>query len=177
MSDVAAHRWDASQSALPAWSLPRDAVDRIALPVEWPERVTRDWALGGSTGKGVRVCILDSGVDASHPRVGELESSVFITLGDDDFTSVSLAPFGFTLPFYTQTYSSVWVNANGSLTFNNGSGSFQSNSSEMIQNEPRIAGFWSDLNPSLGGTIQFVIDQRSSGSDCRRSPSTTSTTN
>jgi subtilisin family serine protease len=86
MSDVAAHRWDASQSALPAWSLPKDAVDRIALPGEWPERVTREWALGGATGKGIRVCILDSGVDATHPRVGELESEVVVTLGDDDET-------------------------------------------------------------------------------------------
>jgi subtilisin family serine protease len=84
MSDVAAHRWDASQSALPAWSLPKDAVDRIALPAEWPERVTREWALGGATGKGVRVCILDSGVDPSHPRVGELESAVVITLGESE---------------------------------------------------------------------------------------------
>ena len=32
--------------------------------LEWPERVTREWALDGATGKGVRVCILDSGVDA-----------------------------------------------------------------------------------------------------------------
>lgn len=86
MSDVAAHRWDASQSALPAWSLPKDAVDQIALQGEWPERVTREWALGGATGKGVRVCILDSGVDASHPLVGELESAVAISLGENEET-------------------------------------------------------------------------------------------
>ena len=78
------HGWDASQAALPAWSLPKDAVDRIALPVEWPEHVTREWALGGSTGAGVRVCILDSGVDSSHPAVGELESAVVISLGEDE---------------------------------------------------------------------------------------------
>jgi len=84
MSDVAAHASDASQSALPAWSLPKDAVDRIALPAEWPERVTREWALGGATGKGIRVCILDSGVDATHPLVGELESAVVISVGEDD---------------------------------------------------------------------------------------------
>ena len=84
MQDVAAHTWDASKTALPAWSLPKDAVDRIAVPADWPERVTREWALGGSTGAGVRVCILDSGVEASHPMVGGLESAVVISLGEED---------------------------------------------------------------------------------------------
>ena len=84
MTEVSAHAWDASKAALPAWSLPKDAVDRIALPVEWPEQVTRDWALGGATGTGVRICILDSGVEATHPLVGELESAVVISIGDDD---------------------------------------------------------------------------------------------
>ena len=69
---------------LPAWSLPAGAGERIAIGVEWPERVTREWAFGGSTGKGVRVCILDSGVDPSHPSVGELESAVAISIGDDE---------------------------------------------------------------------------------------------
>jgi subtilisin family serine protease len=84
VQDVGAHSWDASKSALPAWSLPKDAVDRIALPAHWPERVTRAWALEGSTGAGVRVCILDSGVDASHPLVGELDSAVVISVGEND---------------------------------------------------------------------------------------------
>ena len=84
MQDVAAHSWDAGKAALPAWSLPKDAVDRIALPTHWPERVTREWAFDGATGKGVRVCILDSGVEATHPLVGGLESAVVISMGDDD---------------------------------------------------------------------------------------------
>ena len=84
MSEVAAHGWDASQAALPAWSLPKDAVDRIALPTHWPERITREWAWGGSTGKGARVCILDSGVEAGHPLVGDLESAVTISLGENE---------------------------------------------------------------------------------------------
>ena len=84
MQDVTSHGGDAGKAALPAWSLPKDAVDRIALPTHWPERVTREWALGGSTGEGVRVCILDSGVDATHPLVGELESAVVISIGEDD---------------------------------------------------------------------------------------------
>ena len=84
MGEVSGHGWDASRPALPAWSLPKDAVERIALPSEWPERVTREWAFGGSTGKGARVCILDSGVDAEHPAVGGLDSAVVISLGEDE---------------------------------------------------------------------------------------------
>ena len=84
MTDVIAHSAEGSEAALPAWSLPKDAVDSIALPGDWPERVTREWALGGSTGKGARVCILDSGVEAGHPLVGDLESAVVISIGEDD---------------------------------------------------------------------------------------------
>ncbi|MGB2952553.1 MAG: S8 family serine peptidase [Gaiellaceae bacterium] len=69
---------------LPAWSLPADAVERIGIGVEWPERVTRDWAFGDSTGKGVRVCILDSGVEAGHPMVGDVEGAVAVSLDEDD---------------------------------------------------------------------------------------------
>jgi subtilisin len=81
---VLAHAWDASREALPAWSLPKDAVDRIALPSTWPERVTREWAWGDSTGEGVRVCILDSGVDGGHPLVRGLESAVTISVDEND---------------------------------------------------------------------------------------------
>jgi subtilisin len=69
---------------LPAWSLPADAVDRIAIPVEWPARVDREWAWGGSTGKGVRVCILDSGIEAGHPLVGEVQGAWSVAIGPDD---------------------------------------------------------------------------------------------
>jgi subtilisin len=69
---------------LPAWSLPADAVDRIAIPVEWPARVDREWAWGGSTGKGVRVCILDSGIEAGHPLVGEVKGAWSVAIGPDD---------------------------------------------------------------------------------------------
>jgi subtilisin family serine protease len=72
-----------SHEDLPAWSLPADAVERIALSANWPERVDREWAWGGSTGAGVRVCILDSGVEAAHPLVGALEGAVAVSIGDD----------------------------------------------------------------------------------------------
>src|SRR5436309_10279721 len=68
---------------LPAWSLPAAASAEIGIGVEWPERVTRDWALGGSTGAGVRVCILDSGVQPDHRLVGEVEGAVALRKTDE----------------------------------------------------------------------------------------------
>ena len=62
----------AEERNLPAWSLPAGSADLIKLDFDWPERVTRAWALEGATGKGVRVCILDSGVEPDHPQVGEI---------------------------------------------------------------------------------------------------------
>jgi subtilisin family serine protease len=82
----------AENESLPAWSLPADAVERIAIPVEWPERVTRDWAWGGSDGSGARVCILDSGVEAGHPLVGDVEEAVAVTVGEGD--EVEIVPDG-----------------------------------------------------------------------------------
>ncbi len=37
--------------------------------LELPTPVTKDWAWGGATGAGVRVAVIDSGVDANHPAV------------------------------------------------------------------------------------------------------------
>jgi subtilisin len=68
---------------LPAWSLSASGVHRIPLPLEWPQQITRDWAWGGSTGKGVRVCILDSGVERGHPLVGELDGAVVVEANAD----------------------------------------------------------------------------------------------
>jgi subtilisin family serine protease len=74
----------ASEEQLPAWSLPADSIETITLQTRWPERVTREWAWGGSTGKAVRVCVLDSGVEAGHPDVGKLDGAVAISVRDGE---------------------------------------------------------------------------------------------
>ena len=70
----------------PAWSLPREAAAQISLANPLPEKVDRAWAIEGSTGAGVRVCILDSGVERDHPLVGEIQSAVAISLGPEGET-------------------------------------------------------------------------------------------
>jgi subtilisin len=78
----------APERPLPAWSLPAGTAEALALPTQWPGRVTREWAWGGSTGKGVSVCILDSGIERGHPMVGELARAVAVEVGEGDEISV-----------------------------------------------------------------------------------------
>lgn len=73
---------------LPAWSLPAGSAETLALPTDWPGQVTRDWAWSGSTGKGVKVCILDSGVEAEHPLVAGIDGAVAVEVGENDEVTV-----------------------------------------------------------------------------------------
>jgi subtilisin family serine protease len=62
----------------PAWSGAfaagiLDDVDPLPLP-----RPTRTWAFDSATGRGVKVAVIDSGVDADHPRVHGIAGSVAI---------------------------------------------------------------------------------------------------
>jgi subtilisin len=41
--------------------------------------LTREWAWGGSTGAGVDVGVIDSGIEAGHPMVGEVTSAVALS--------------------------------------------------------------------------------------------------
>jgi len=79
----------ATERPLPAWSLPSGTAESLELPTEWPGQVTREWAWGGSTGKGIRVCILDSGIEGDHPMVGELAGAVAVEVGPDDEITVA----------------------------------------------------------------------------------------
>jgi len=68
---------------LPAWSIHAGSVEHVDLQGDWPSPLTREWAIDGATGAGVRVCILDSGIEAGHPLVGEIQRAVAIEIGDD----------------------------------------------------------------------------------------------
>jgi subtilisin len=68
---------------LPAWSLPAGAVEQIDLAAAWPEQVTRRWAWGSGDGAGVRVCVLDSGIELDHPLVGKVQRSLAVTRDGD----------------------------------------------------------------------------------------------
>ncbi|WP_052391245.1 S8 family peptidase [Streptomyces sp. NRRL B-24484] len=64
------------------WSLRGRSPADIPITADGPE-VTPEWAWGGSTGRGVRVCVVDSGVERDHPMVGPVDGS-FVVLKDED---------------------------------------------------------------------------------------------
>lgn len=71
---------------LPAWSEPF-AIDARARLVRAAglRQVDREWAWGGATGAGVKVAIIDSGVEGSHPVVGgRLVESVTVQIVDEE---------------------------------------------------------------------------------------------
>ena len=65
---------------MPAWSLTSAAATEIGITNPLPERVDAEWAFGGSSGEGVKVCILDSGVETGHPLVGDVSGAMVISL-------------------------------------------------------------------------------------------------
>lgn len=73
---------------LPAWSVDREEVLQAPLAAPWPLGDAREWAWGGSTGAGVRVCIVDSGVDERHPLVGAVKGAVTVVGSADGKLSI-----------------------------------------------------------------------------------------
>lgn len=80
----------------------------------------------------------------------DVSDHITLTLGDDAAQAVGI-PFAF--PYQGQTYSSVFVNANGNLTFGSGSTDFSESAAEFVSGPPRIAALWDDLSPQEGEVI------------------------
>lgn len=73
-----------TSSELPAWSEPfADPRRELRRPLRL-RGVTRDWAWGGATGAGVRVGIIDSGLENDHPELrGRVTQNVTVELAEE----------------------------------------------------------------------------------------------
>ena len=60
-------------TGLPAWSMATDG--HGPAPADLFAGIDADWAWGGADGHGVRVCVVDGGVDSSHPLVTPVDTS------------------------------------------------------------------------------------------------------
>jgi subtilisin len=74
----------------PAWSWQFDKPNTATPTLRLPAPITREWAWGGATGSGVRVAVIDSGIDASHPAVGPLAGAVAVEPAGNDRGTVRL---------------------------------------------------------------------------------------
>jgi subtilisin family serine protease len=72
---------------LPAWGEAFAADHRAALERLAPLVIDRAWAFGPGDGRGVTVAVVDSGIEGTHPAIGEaLRESVRVELDGDEAT-------------------------------------------------------------------------------------------
>lgn len=72
--------------------------------------------------------------------------------GDDSSISVSI---GFAFPFNGTTYTSVWINSNGMLSFSSSNTAYSNANIPYSQEPSSIYPYWDDLNRNNGGTITY----------------------
>ncbi|MET0535236.1 MAG: hypothetical protein ABW171_13535, partial [Steroidobacter sp.] len=88
----------------------------------------------------------------------EVSDRVTRTLTDDSTLPVGI-PFSF--PYQGQSWSSVFVNSNGNLTFGAGNTDFSESVADLLSGPPRIAALWDDLSPQEGGEVFVQADETS----------------
>ncbi|MEU0187482.1 S8 family serine peptidase [Streptomyces sp. NPDC006207] len=72
-----------ADSPVLTWSLLGRSPSELRVTTDGRE-VPVDWAWGGADGRGVRVCVLDSGVAGDHPMVGEVQASFMVRVEDEE---------------------------------------------------------------------------------------------
>ena len=100
-------------------------------------------------GAGYQVAAGDAAPDTAATAAGTA-----LTLADDDTREI---PLGFSFNFYGNTYTSVFINSDGNLTFTGGDLSVTPRDlGRFLTGLPRIAPFFDDLNPAEGGQVTFT---------------------
>jgi uncharacterized protein (TIGR03437 family) len=91
---------------------------------------------------------------SAYNGADERDGALIAGIGDDD-TRPQALPFSF--PYFGRSYSNVFLNSDGNLTFEAGDGSSRERSlGRFLSGVPRIAAVFTDLDPTRGGTIRVL---------------------
>jgi hypothetical protein len=96
------------------------------------------------------------GYDAAPVRVAPGTSGSPLGVGEEGARTVDL-PFSF--PFYGRVYRQAFVHADGNITFERpDEGGGQRGLGRFLHGPPRIAAFFTDLDPGRGGTVTARLE-------------------
>ncbi|WP_084964900.1 S8 family serine peptidase [Thermoactinospora rubra] len=73
---------------VPAWGAPTSRRPLPDFPATHLAGITPEWAWGGADGSGIRVCIVDSGVDGTHPLVAPVDQAMTVAWERSDEPAV-----------------------------------------------------------------------------------------
>ncbi|MCK6455032.1 MAG: hypothetical protein L6Q92_00675 [Phycisphaerae bacterium] len=107
------------------------------IPDECDIASTTGSSLVRTTGKG----------DATN-LLFPLDQTYALALGPNDDLSTGQIPLGFTFDLYGESYSSVYINNNGNISFGSPFGTFSS-TGYPVDGFPMIAPFWADVDTRL----------------------------
>jgi subtilisin family serine protease len=99
------------------------------------------------SGDSYSVCIETVDALPTSPDGGAV-----VPLGDDSYASVSLP---WTVTFFGQSYSIFYVSSNGFVTFEQGDSTWNETIEKHLSLK-RIAGLFCDLDPTAGGTVNWI---------------------
>lgn len=85
----------------------------------------------------------------------DVPTETSVPLGDDDSKSIDL---GFSFEFFGKSYTKVFINSDGNLTFGAGDKATDRSLTRFLTGAPRIAALFSDLDPSAGGVVSVSQD-------------------
>ncbi|MDA1221961.1 MAG: hypothetical protein O3B85_08055 [Planctomycetota bacterium] len=119
------------------------------------------WDLSGTAGSpnSLRMTPAGSGYSVTPGSNGWFTpTSADLALGDDTLSAVQ--PLGFTFPYPGGSTTDVLVCSNGFVWLDAAqtAATFAGDPTRLLGEAPRLAPLWHDMDPSVGGTVQFDVD-------------------
>ncbi len=134
--------------------------------------IASPWTDFGSLiiGAGSQISVPDSPSQASQKfyrlRIGAIRQgfNAYQLEGNDDGSTATTIPIGFSILLFGQTYTECWINNNGNITFDNPLSIYTPGPLQSV-GFTIIAPFWADVDTRLAGSDNSDVVRYSYGTD------------